>query len=111
MVGIMSLWLPIVLSAAFVFIASSIIHMFLPFHKNDFLKMPDEDRVMDALRQFNIPPGEYLVPRASGMQEMRSPEFTEKLKKGPAFMMTVWPGGSTSMTNSLVLWFLYSIVV
>jgi len=110
MVGIFSLWLPILLSAVFVFIASSIIHMFLPFHKNDYLKMPEEDRVMDALRPFNIPPGEYLVPRASGMQEMRSPEFTEKLKKGPTFMMTLWPG-STSMTKSLILWFLYSIVV
>lgn len=29
------LWLPILLSAVFVFIASSISHMVLPFHKKD----------------------------------------------------------------------------
>jgi len=33
MVPIMSLWLPILLSAVFVFIASSIIHMVLGYHK------------------------------------------------------------------------------
>jgi len=33
MVSLAALWLPILLAAVFVFIASSIIHMVLPYHK------------------------------------------------------------------------------
>jgi hypothetical protein len=105
------LWLPIFLSAVFVFAVSSIIHMMTPWHKGDHPKMPNEDKVMDALRPLAIPPGEYMVPRASSSADMKSPEFTEKLKKGPVVIMTVLPNGPISMGKSLVLWFVYSIVV
>jgi len=105
------LWLPILLSAVIVFIASSIIHMALPWHKSDYQQAPNEDRVMDALRQFDIQPGDYMIPRCSSMQEMRSPEFAEKLKRGPVIVATVMPNGQSSMTQSLVLWFLYSVLV
>lgn len=111
MVELGALWLPILLSAVFVFIVSSIIHMATPWHKNDYPKLPNEDQVMDALRPLNIPPGEYLVPRASSGAEMRAPEFVEKLKKGPVLIMTVLPNGQTSMVNNLVQWFIYSLVV
>jgi hypothetical protein len=42
---------------------------------------------------------------------MRSPEFKEKLNKGPVAFMTVLKNGPTSMVGGLVLWFVYSIVV
>ncbi len=42
---------------------------------------------------------------------MSSPEFIEKLKKGPVAFMTVMENGPPSMGKSLTLWFLYSIVV
>ena len=111
MTGLSELWLPILLSSVIVFVVSSIIHMALPWHKNDYLKVPNEDRMMDALRPLAIPPGDYMVPRPSGRGEMRSPEFAEKLKKGPVMMLTVMPSGAWSMGKSLVLWFLYSAVV
>src|SRR5882672_11009439 len=66
---------------------------------------------MDALRPFAVPPGDYMVPRCSSPQEMRSPEFSEKLKKGPVMLLTVLPNGPMSMSKPLVLWFLYSAVV
>ncbi len=56
-VGILQLWLPILLSAVIVFVASSLIHMVLPFHKNDYRKLPDEDKVMDTLRSAGVTPG------------------------------------------------------
>ena len=105
------LWLPILLSAVVVFIVSSLIHMLSPWHKGDYRKVPDEDKLMDALRPFNLSEGEYLVPRSNSMQEMRSPEFTEKMKKGPVLMMTVWPNGPAQMGMTFVLWFVYSCVV
>ena len=43
------LWLPILLSAVFVHIASAIIHMALSFwHKSDYAKLPQEEKVLEA---------------------------------------------------------------
>ncbi len=107
-----ALWLPILLSSVLVFVVSSIIHMALPWwHKSDYPKIPNEAQVMDVLRPLAIPPGDYMVPRASSMQELKTPEFAEKLKKGPVMMLTVMPNGMMSMGRNLVLWFLYSGVV
>ena len=111
MTSLYALWLPILLSAVIVFVASSIIHMALPWHKSDYAKVPNEDRVMDALRPLAIPPGDYMIPRPSSREDMRSPEFAEKLKKGPVIVATVIPNGPMSMGRSLILWFLYLVVV
>jgi hypothetical protein len=106
-------WMPILLSAVFVFIASTIIHMALPWwHKNDYGKLPREAEVLDALRPFAIPPGDYMAPQAADMADMRTPEFKEKANKGPIVVMTVFPNGTLfAMGKSLSLWFLYLLVV
>jgi len=44
-------------------------------------------------------------------QDMRSPEFLEKRRKGPVMVLTVLPSGPPSMGSYLGLWFLYSAVV
>jgi hypothetical protein len=106
-----ALWLPILLSSVIVFVVSSIIHTVLPWHKKDYIKMPNEDKVMDALRPLAIPPGDYMVPRPASSQDMRSPEFIEKVKKGPVMVVTVMPNGPVNMAQNLVLWFLYIAVV
>lgn len=111
MIGLDVLWLPILLSAVFVFIVSSVIHMALPWHKNEYPAVPNQDQVMDALRPFAIPPGDYMVPRAPTHKDMSTPEFIEKLKKGPVMILTVVPNGPVSMGKNLVLWFVYSVVV
>ena len=110
MVPVMSLWLPIIVSAVLVFVVSSIIHMVLPYHRTDWRKLPNEDAVLETLRRFNIPAGDYLAPRPDSAAAMKSPEFVAKMKAGPVLVMTVRPGGS-SMGRSLALWFGYSIVV
>ena len=111
MTGLGSLWLPILLSAVIVFVASSIIHMASPWHKSDYPKVPNEDKVMDALRPFAIPPGDYMIPRPASQKDMQSPEFAEKLKKGPVMIVTVLPNGPRGMGKYLVQWFLYCVVV
>jgi hypothetical protein len=108
---ITGLWLPILLSAVLVFVISSLIHMMIQYHKNDFRKLPNEDAVMDALRKLEIPEGDYMMPFAGSMKAMRSPEYTEKMKKGPVAVMTFLKCGKPGMGKSLVLWFLYSVVV
>jgi hypothetical protein len=111
MVGILELWLPILLSAVIVFVVSSIIHMASPWHKNDYPRMPNEDEVRNALRPLAIPPGDYMIPRPASSQEMKSPEFAEKLRQGPNMVVTVMPTGPFSMRSNLIQWFLYAIVV
>ena len=111
MTGLLALWLPILLSAVIVFLVSSIIHMALPWHKSEYPKIPNEDKVRDALRPLAIPPGDYMVPRASNAQEMRSPEFLAKLKQGPVLVVTVLPNRDFDMRRNLTLWFLYSVAV
>jgi hypothetical protein len=106
------LWLPILLSAVFVFVASTVIHMALSFwHKSDYRKLPQEDKVMDALRSFGLPPGDYFAPLCSSMAEMRTPEFKAKFSQGPVLAMTVMPSGQMNMGRNLGLWFLYLVVV
>jgi len=111
MVSVVSLWLPILLSAVAVFLISSIIHMVLQYHKNDFVKLPSEEPVMDDLRKANIPPGDYHFPRAESMKDMNSPEFIEKMKQGPVGIITMMESGPPAMGKQLLLWFIYSIIV
>jgi len=111
MTGLSALWLPILVSAVFVFIVSSVIHMALPWHKDEYPKVPDEDKLRNALKPLNVPPGDYMVPRAATTDEMKSPEFTEKLTQGPVLILTVLPNGPWQMGRNLSLWFIYSVIV
>ncbi len=111
MISILSLWLPILLSAVFVFIASSIIHMVLGYHANDMKKLPDENAFADALRKLAIPPGEYALPKPSSAKEMGTPEYQEKVRKGPGAILVTWGGTSPSMGPYLLQWFIYSIII
>jgi hypothetical protein len=67
MTGLAALWLPILLSSVIVFVVSSVIHTVLPWHKNDYPRIPNEEKVMDALRPLAIPPGDYMVPAHRAM--------------------------------------------
>ena len=111
MVPVLSLWLPILVSAAIVFVASSVIHMLLPVHKGDYRKLPDEDGVMEALRKAGVGPGDYMFPHAGSLADLKSPAFVEKRTKGPVASMTVMESGPVSMGPSLAQWFLYCVVV
>ncbi len=111
MVSIPSLWLPILVSSILVFFASWLIHMLLPYHRSDFGKVPSEDEVQDALRRFNIPPGDYMIPCGGGPDAMKSPEFQAKIKKGPVVVLTVFGPAAMSMGASLAQWFVYLLLV
>jgi hypothetical protein len=111
MVPLGSLWIPVVLSAVIVFVASSVIHMVLGYHRHDFRKTPDETATQDALRRLGIASGDYAVPCAGSSKEMKDPAFVEKMTKGPVVFMTVLPGGQNYMGSALGLWFLYCVVV
>lgn len=111
MVPLSSLWLPILLSAVFVFVASAVIHMVLAYHRHDFKKLSNEDAVMAALRPLAIPPGDYMMPSAGSPKAMKDPAFLEKFSKGPVAVFTILPGGRPTMGPQLIQWFIYCLVV
>jgi hypothetical protein len=111
MVPISALWMPILLSAVIVFVASSILHMVLPYHKSDYRKLPDEDKVVDVLRAAGVTPGPtYHFPHTT-QRDMKSPDVAEKFKRGPVGLLTVIPSGPPAMGKYLGLWFVYCVVV
>ena len=107
----LSLWLPVLLSAVAVFMISSIIHMVLGYHSNNFAKVPSEDSFRNSVGQLNIPPGEYMYPFAGSSKAMQSEEFVNKMNEGPVGMMTVMPNGPFAMGKNLLMWFIYSLLV
>jgi len=109
MVTIPSLWFPILLSGVLVFVVSSIIHMALKYHRNDFAPMPDEEATRAALGKQKLVPGQYVVPCVRDMKEMKDPEMIRKLAEGPVAFITVRPNGPVNMGKQLILWFLFSI--
>ena len=111
MVPLTALWLPILISAVVVFLASSVLHMVLPHHRTDWKTLPAEDDVMEAMRRFNIPPGDYAMPNAATPAAMKDPAFVAKMKRGPIAFLTLLPGGDFSMGSNLAQWFIYCLVV
>lgn len=80
------LWMPILVSAVFVWIASFLMHMVLPFHKGDWKGLPDENRVAEALS--GIPAGNYMLPHGT-MADMKDPAFQERQRRGPNGTITI----------------------
>lgn len=110
MIPLASLWLPIVLSAVGVFIASAIIHMALGYHNNDYAKMPDEADLLASMRHAGVKPGTYCFPRAENHKDLALPEMQEKFIQGPVGFATVIPSGVPTMGKQLGSWFVYSLV-
>ena len=96
------------------FVASFILHMAAALAQERFMaRVPDEDKVMDALRPSAISGlATYMLPNCSGSKEAKSPEFAEKAEAaGPVITMTVLENCSMKMGRSLGLWFLYLLAV
>ena len=110
MVSIPDLWLPILLSAVAVFIASSIMHMLLPYHRSDYKQLPEEEKVLTALRAAGLKRGLYTFPHCTH-QNMKTPEIVEKFKQGPVGMLTIFPSGPVAMPKFLGMWFAYCLVI
>jgi hypothetical protein len=111
MTGIVMLWLPILISAVVVFVVSAVIHMASPWHKSDYPPLPGEEAFRSAVGPLDLPPGDYMIPRPQSREDFKSPEFVEKARQGPNVIMTVLPKGMMSMTENLVMWFIYLIAV
>lgn len=106
-----ALLIPTIVAAFAVFLASSIVNAALPWHKNDFRRLPDEDGARAALKPMAIPPGEYMLPRVTKREELKLPAYLSKVNEGPVMIMTVFPNGPINMGKALGLWFVLCLIV
>jgi hypothetical protein len=111
MTSLIHLWLPILLSAIGVYIASTIIHMVLKFwHTPDYHGFSNDDEVRAAIRKGNPAPGVYMMPFCK-MEEMKKPENQDKFKQGPVGLLLLRPSGKPGMAKNLVQWFIFCLLV
>jgi hypothetical protein len=104
------LWLPILLSAVVVFVASAILHMVLKYHQSSCFHLNNEEQVLAAMRAQGVKPGYYHFPYTTHA-EMKSAATDEKFKLGPVGFLTILPSGPPNMGKYLGSWFAYCIVV
>jgi len=110
MTPLSALWLPIVLSAVIIFVASFIMHMLLPYHRSDYKQLPDEEKSLSALRATNLKRGLYVFPFGTH-KEMKSPGMIEKYNQGPVGMAIIFPSGTPFVPKFLGLWFGYCLLI
>ncbi|HET6655767.1 MAG TPA: hypothetical protein VFH57_05935 [Gammaproteobacteria bacterium] len=111
MASIAQLWLPTLLSAVGVFIASSILHMLLKFwHMSDYQQLANEDEVGAALRKGGAKAGMYAMPYCR-MEDMKKLETKVKFKDGPVGLLILRRPGPMNMGPSLIQWFVFCVIV
>ena len=111
MISLEQLWIPIVLSAVLVFVASSLIHMVFKWHNPDYRKLANEDEVRAAIRASNAAPGQYLIPHCIDPKEMQKPEMQQKFKDGPVGFLMLRAPCAPSMGKPLGQWFALNLVI
>jgi hypothetical protein len=104
-----SLWLPVIVSAIVVFVASSLIHMALKYHKADYQGLPNEDAVRDVIG--NPAPGLYFLPYCPDHKLMKDPAMKAKFEKGPIALLTLMPKGGPAMGKLMGFWFGFCLLV
>ena len=109
---IIELWLPILLSAVFVFIASAMIHLvFHGWHANDYLRSDEAERtLMSTLSNLALAPGEYMLPYSTSRKGMKWPSAGMDMEFAGEWRITrLAPNHFTS--SLLVKWFIASLAV
>lgn len=110
MVSLAALWMPILLAAVIVFIASAIMHMVLPYHRSDYKALPSEESITAALRSAGVTRGLYMFPHCAPNTH-NTPEAKAKFLQGPVGTITINPPGAVNMGKYLALWFVYCVLV
>jgi hypothetical protein len=106
-----SLWLPVVVSAVVVWIASAILHMALRYHRADYKPLPDEQGIGAAMRKAGLRPGLYVIPHCADMSQMKDPAVIQRFVDGPVAQIAVMRSGPPAMGKYLVQWFGFCFLV
>jgi hypothetical protein len=114
---LLPLWLPILLSAAAVWIVSMIVGMAMPHHKQDWIALPNppgEDGLMDYLRKCGIKPGNYLFPDFRTRTAMETENVKKALNEGPVGHLSLWKTPLTmgdKMVGTLIVYLVATTLI
>ena len=108
MVTLPMLWLPILLSTVFVFIAFNILWLPLPFwHRNDYGKIANDHSIMAELA--NLKSGQYMLPSVEWNK--LSKEELAKVQAGPGAVLIVRNPMPFAFGSKLIFLFVYNLIV
>ena len=105
---LINLWLPVLLTAIALFIASSVCWTVLPHHENDFEKADSEDELMSSIRQLNLKPGKYMFPFMKHSEQSQQ-EMIDKYTAGPRGTLVLWD--MPNMGRNLGLTFVFFLLI
>lgn len=111
-----ALWLPIILSAVAVFIASALAWMLVGHHSKDHQGLGEERerKLIEALKSINIAPGVYGFPdmhKAMSRDEQR--KMFDTMFQNPVGLLRVWrhPNMGVNMFMSFVIYLVASTLI
>jgi len=111
MVSFVQVLIPIVAAAVAVFVASSLIHMLLKWHKPEYRKLPNEDEVRAAVRAGGAGAGQYIIPYCSDPKEFQDPAMAQKLIDGPVGVVMLRQPCMPKMGPMMGGWFALNLAV
>ncbi len=109
-VSLMQLWLPILLSGLFCWMASAIFHMVIKHHNADYKQLENEDQVAEAMNANKPGPGLYNLPYCIDMKDMNDENMIKKFDRGPVAMIAVFNDGMPPMGKLLMQQILFFIL-
>lgn len=105
------LWLPIVASAAAVWVASALAWMLIGHHKGDWKEVPNENEFIATVKRMGIAPGSYGFPefrRLEGMPKEAKHAKWDEMQKSPIGLLRVW--GPISMGRNMLFTFVVFLI-
>ena len=108
---LLNLWLPILVAAIGVFVASSLIHMVFKWHNSEYRPLPNEEDVRKILGAAKLDAGLYSTPHCTDMKEIESEAMQQKFREGPVAFITIRAAGVPVMGKYLLQWFILNIVI
>jgi hypothetical protein len=110
MVSLTALWLPIILSAVLVFAASALVWTVLKVHDGDWAVLPAEERIIPALRDAAVAPGQYYFPAAM-KTAAGDAAAAESLRGQPTGYVFINRPTALDMRRSIAFGFLHQLAI
>lgn len=106
---LLALWLPILVCSVVLQIASTLAWIVSPHHKPDFIKHPEEEKLMELIRSSTPNAGQQYVFPYAEPSEMKDEAVVARYKAGPWGLLNVWPG-QPNMGGNIFKTFVFFVV-
>lgn len=106
---LVSLLLPVAITAVALFFMSFLSWMVLQLHKADWRKLPNEPEVEAAVKQWKLPAGAYMFPYCESNAQMKDPEFQKKFKEGYHGIVQILPHANMGFNLAFTIVYFFAV--